>query len=294
MTRTHQHGLVLSLLTVLALGGCASRGHLHQQGTESLGTGSFGDRAEPAPAAAPAEPVGAADALEAEADEAEGTIARAKRSRPGLGTSFGEQHHSEVVTTRFERANANAPDVLLSLWYDDAAGVRDMARYKGDSSWSTSRIGAAGGNLVVSVVDERGAALPCTRIEGRPYVIGEADQRYLIGVENNSPYRYEVVGSVDGLDVIDGETAGFYKRGYVVDPYTSTTIEGWRTSTDTVAAFRFSDIEDSYAERKGKGRNIGVIGVAFFHELGAVDWAELQRRDSAEPFPGRYAQPPPR
>jgi hypothetical protein len=292
MKRTHLHGLALCLCTVLAVGGCASRGHLPAPSAEPLGTASFSGAAERAPAAASAETAGAEQAIEAEADEADGTIASAKQSRPGLGTSFGEQHHSEVVTTTFARANSAQPDVLLSLWYDDVAGVRNMARYKGDSSWSTSRVGAANGTLVVSVIDERGGALPCTRIDGRPYVIGETGQRYLIGVENNSPYRYEVVGSVDGLDVIDGETASFHKRGYVVDPYTSTTIEGWRTSSDSVAAFRFSDIEDSYAERKGKGRNIGVIGVAFFHERGALDWAELQRRDSADPFPGRYAQPP--
>jgi hypothetical protein len=262
--------------------------------TQPLGTGSFADAAEAAPEAAPAEAAAAGKAMEAEADEADSTVARTERSRPGLGTSFGEQHRSEVIRTTFERGDPAQPDVLLSLWYDDSAGVRGMARYKGDSSWSTSRVGAGNDTLVVSVIDERGTALPCTRIEGRPYVIGETGQRYLIGVENNSPYRYEVVGSVDGLDVIDGETASFHKRGYVVDPYTSTTIEGWRTSSDSVAAFRFSDIDDSYAERKGKGRNIGVIGVAFFHERGALDWAELQRRDSADPFPGRYAQPPPR
>lgn len=293
MKRAHQDPTVLSLLVALTLTGCASRGQMSGPSSEPLGTGSFADGAEPAPAAAPAEPAAAERTTEAEGEETAGTLARAKR-RPGLGTRFGEQHRSEVVTTRFERVHAVEPDVLLSLWYDDADGVRDMARYKGDGPWSTSRVDGAGGTLVVTVVDERGGTLPCTRIEGRPYVIGETGQRYLIGVENNSPYRYEVVGSVDGLDVIDGDTASFEKRGYVVDPYTSLTIEGWRTSSDTVAAFRFGSIEDSYADRKGKGRNIGVIGVAFFHELGSLDWMELERRDSADPFPGRYAQPPPR
>jgi hypothetical protein len=43
-------------------------------------------------------------------------------------------------------------------------------------------------------------------------------------------------------------------------------VDGFRTSTTQVAAFRFSAVADSYAERKGKGRNVGVIGVAIFNE----------------------------
>jgi hypothetical protein len=39
-------------------------------------------------------------------------------------------------------------------------------------------------------------------------------------------------------------------------------------STTAVAAFRFSTVSNSYAQRKGKGRNVGVIGVAIFEEEG--------------------------
>ena len=65
------------------------------------------------------------------------------------------------------------------------------------------------------------------------------------------------------------------------------TIDGWRTSMSTVAAFRFSEIQDSYADRKGKGRNVGVIGVAFFGEKDYRNRREMRRRDTANPFPGR-------
>ena len=53
---------------------------------------------------------------------------------------------------------------------------------------------------------------------------------------------------------------------------------------------------DSYAARKGNARNVGVIGVAFFHEEGSRwPWTnqEVDRRHDADPFPGRYADPPP-
>ena len=141
--------------------------------------------------------------------------------------------------------------------------------------------------------DEAAAPLAGARVGNDVYAIGETGARYTIGVENHSAYRYEVVASVDGLDVIDGGDADFSKRGYLIDPYTSFIIEGWRTGDDTVAAFRFSDMDSSYAGRTGKARNIGVIGVAFFHEQGQASYDELRRRDQADPFPNRYAPPPP-
>ena len=52
---------------------------------------------------------------------------------------------------------------------------------------------------------------------------------------------------------------------------------------------------DAYAARKGNDRNVGVIGVAFFQEAGSrFPWSEreIERRNSADPFPGRFATPP--
>lgn len=284
-------------------GGDAMEEMAHSAPADDVGDGeAYGGEAADADvsgaeaAAAPAEQLEArrssrprGKALETE-DEA---VATARRERPGLGTTFGEAHQSHVVSTTFARGTPAQPDVVISMRYDDARGVEQMGRYTGSTTWSSSRSATARDTFVVKLVDEHGNVMPAAWINDQPFAVGEAGQRYSIGIENNSPYRYEVVGSVDGLDVIDGETAGFHKRGYVLDPYTSMMIDGWRTSDDTVAAFRFGAIADSYAERKGKGRNVGVIGVAFFHEAGAMPWAELQRRASADPFPQRYASPPP-
>jgi hypothetical protein len=102
------------------------------------------------------------------------------------------------------------------------------------------------------------------------------------------------VASVDGLDVTDGQPADPARRGYLVDPHGMLTIDGFRTSQDAVAAFRFGRVADSYAAQTGSDRNVGVIGVAIFAERGAR-WtrSELGRRDSADPFPHRdYAAPP--
>lgn len=213
------------------------------------------------------------------------------KKQPGLGTSYGEQRFSSVRSVQFRRANPTVPDAVLSLRYDDAEGVRQMAQWKtgGNPQAASSQAGI----FTMTLRDEGNNALAGAQVGGDIYAVGEAGARYTIGVENHSAYRYEVVASVDGLDVIDGGEADFSKRGYLIDPYTSFVIEGWRTGDDTVAAFRFSDMDSSYAGRTGKARNIGVIGVAFFHEQGQASYDELRRRDSADPFPNRYAPPPP-
>lgn len=46
-------------------------------------------------------------------------------SRRGLGTEFGEQRESHVTETEFQRAGST-PSVLLSLRYDDCAGLLAM------------------------------------------------------------------------------------------------------------------------------------------------------------------------
>jgi hypothetical protein len=94
-------------------------------------------------------------------------------------------------------------------------------------------------------------------------------QRYSVRISNPTAKRVEAVISVDGLDAIDGKSANWRnKRGYVIPAYGTVNIEGFRTSTTQVAAFRFSSVARSYAGRKGKARNVGVIGVAFFQEAG--------------------------
>jgi len=221
-----------------------------------------------------------------------GAIAeRERRESRGLGTAYGEQRPSAVRGTRFERADAYNPDLVLSMRYNDAEGVRQISRHNTGSSYLQPAMQQSSA-VSVTLRDEYGAPLSAAQVGGDVYAVGEIGARYTIGVENHSAQRLEVVASVDGLDVLDGAEADFHKRGYVVAPYTSFAIDGWRTSDDTVAAFRFSDTDAGYAAQTGKPRNVGVIGVAFFREAGYAH-DDLIRRDTADPFPNRYAPPPP-
>jgi hypothetical protein len=90
----------------------------------------------------------------------------------------------------------------------------------------------------------------------------------VVRVTNPTPNRIEALISIDGLDAVDGEPADMRKRGYVIQPYGELRVEGFRVSTEQVASFRFSSVGNSYAGRKGKARNVGVVGVAIFEEQG--------------------------
>ncbi len=217
------------------------------------------------------------------------------QARPGLATVWGEDRASRVTEVSFVRRNPQQPLAEANLFYNDRAGITAMVGHSGRADWYDNVYPLAGSRLTVRLLDERGAPLPSVRAGGRSYVIGEHGQRYIIQVQNQTGNRVEVVATVDGLDVIDGRPGSYRKNGYVVDPFATVQIDGFRRSSETVASFRFGSVAESYAERKGEGRNVGVIGVALFDEAGSAwPWTdeEIRRRHDADPFPGRYAQPP--
>src|SRR5687767_12102020 len=118
----------------------------------------------------------------------------------------------------------------------------------------------------VQVITEDGDTAPTYSLKDRFYVQGNLNERYTIRVTNPTSRRVEAVVTVDGLDVVDGEAGDLRKRGYIVPAYGEVRIEGFRTSLADVATFRFSSVDGSYAGRKGKARNVGVIAVAIFEE----------------------------
>jgi len=135
----------------------------------------------------------------------------------------------------------------------------------------------------VQIIREDGDTEPTYAFKDRFYVQGNAGERYTIRVTNPTPRRVEAVVSVDGLDVVDGENGDLRKRGYIVPAYGTVNIEGFRTSLDDVATFRFSSVDGSYAGQKGKARNVGVVAVAIFEEA-----APPPEQQIIAPRPYRY------
>ncbi len=217
--------------------------------------------------------------------------------RPGLGTGWGETRESRVHEVAFLR-DSNQPFAVATLHYNNLAGVRALAAFHADQVGHWTEVPAGGGAITVSIRDENGDALNALKVNDRTYVIGRDGQRYTITVTNHTNHRFETVASVDGLDVINGQPAAMDNRGYLLMPFATLQIDGFRRSQDAVAAFRFSHTSESYAAQTSGDRNVGVIGVAFFAERGDsfTPWTdgELRERDTASPFPNdpRFAQPP--
>ena len=111
-----------------------------------------------------------------------------------------------------------------------------------------------------------GRVLPVYAKDGRGYVIGTPGKEYGIRVCNTTGERVLAVMSVDGVNVVSGETASPAQSGYVLSAYECADINGWRKNLETTAAFYFTELPDAYAARTGRPENVGVIGVAFFRE----------------------------
>lgn len=151
----------------------------------------------------------------------------------------------------------------------------------------------------VSLEGLDGSALPTFRQGGQSYVLGDPGARYNVRVSNPTAERVEVVVSVDGRDAVSGQAGDYVsQRGYLVEPWGSLLVEGFRRSLDEVAAFRFTDRSQSYSALRGTPENVGVIGVAVFPERPRPKtpiWRprrpySYDERDFPEPSPSRGAE----
>ncbi|GAA5495443.1 hypothetical protein Rhal01_01618 [Rubritalea halochordaticola] len=205
--------------------------------------------------------------------------------RPGLGTSWGNEVESPISYTNFKRSS-DKPNAVEKILYNDAEGVDAMA---GPETRTNNGLVKAKGGLVEWGIKSGWGYSKNVYGRGNRFVVGSMGKNYSLVVKNLSNSRLEIVLSVDGLDVMDGKPASFAKRGYIVTPGHTLTVDGFRTSEDAVAAFKFSTVGASYSNlRHDTTRNVGVIGMAVFTEKGVDPWKwskrELERRRNASPF----------
>jgi hypothetical protein len=119
----------------------------------------------------------------------------------------------------------------------------------------------------LSIVDrDSGQWLQPVRFHGQRWVPGVPGHRYSVRMTNTTGERVLVVLSIDGVNAVSGQTAAPSQGGYVLAPWESADIDGWRKSLDEVAQFVFTDIDAAYATRTGRPDNVGVIGIAAFRE----------------------------
>jgi len=220
----------------------------------------------------------------------------------GLGTQWGESRESRIVTVEVNRITPNRPDDVAQLFYNDADGVRASV---GNNSDRQLNVLMAQGDVEWSVRDEADRPLTLERAtQGADKAlnfVGRKGARYTLLFHNLSERVYEVVATVDGLDVINGQPGSTRHTGYVLYPRATLRIDGFRKNDFEVAAFRFSAVDRAYAANTpaGDARNVGVIGAALFRLEIPANRSAL-RDDAAlpppNPFPaGRdpsYAPPP--
>jgi hypothetical protein len=124
---------------------------------------------------------------------------------------------------------------------------------------------AHGGLLDLSVYDRtEGRRLQVYWHEGRAWIAGRPGNEYQVALRSRQSQDVLAVVSVDGVNVITGQTADPSQSGYVLSPRGGLDVLGWRKSLSQTAAFYFTALPDSYAARTGRPDDVGVIGVALF------------------------------
>ncbi|WP_296282499.1 hypothetical protein [uncultured Acinetobacter sp.] len=231
--------------------------------------------AEYAPVPAP-EPSSAAKMASAQTTSAQNNRVR---SEERLGTKWGDEVSSHVTQIDLKRLSNNPVD-------------ETQIRYasKQFSGRSINSISLAAGKISFSVIDDRGRILPLYR-DGQTYYLSANDgQSYQLRYSNTSQQTFEIVASVDGLDVLDGSQASRSKSGYVLRPFSSFAIEGFRKSNSAVASFTFSKPQDAYAANNSSGsiQNTGVIGTVVY-ELKAPKYYPMKKtNDGYAPAPNAF------
>ena len=139
------------------------------------------------------------------------------------------------------------------------------------------------GDLADLTVYDRthGRTLPVYEHDGRYYVVGKPGNRYQISLRNQSGQTLLAVTSVDGVNVVSGETANWQQTGYVLDAYGQTDVKGWRKNMSQVAQFYFTPLADSYGARTDRPDHVGVIGAALFRPQPVVEKLS-EREDRAD------------
>jgi hypothetical protein len=142
--------------------------------------------------------------------------------------------------------------------------------------------GAVGSLADLTVYDRtEGRRLQVYWHQGRAYVVGKPGNEYQLSLRNRAGDDVLAIVSVDGVNVVTGQSAAPQQSGYVLAPRAGMEIQGWRKNMAETAAFYFTSLPNSYAARTGRPDDVGVIGVALFRKKHTPPPAPI-----GQPFPG--------
>src|SRR5690349_5729842 len=83
----------------------------------------------------------------------------------------------------------------------------------------------------------------------RFYLEAKNGSEYSIKLKNHGHKKIMAVLSVDGIEVLKGGNANEAESGYIINPFSSIEIKGYRIDDNNVATFKFSDGKTSYATK---------------------------------------------
>ncbi|PIG00498.1 hypothetical protein [Comamonas sp. 26] len=249
---------------------------------------------------------GSQTAVMAETSSAPIAAPQAAKAQSTLGTQWGEGRESVTKAVQASRLTPDRPLDMGQMRYSDEDSIR---RALGRDAEQQTNALLADGDVELQLLGGNGAALRIFSSRGAKdfHVAGRNGERYELVYTNRSKRYYEVVATVDGLDVLSGQPGSIQSAGYLLRPGERLVIDGFRKSDREVAAFRFSAKGRAYANNTpaGDARNVGVIGTALFEvrlderdpDLPRRRAPEVELRDPRDPsaFPadGRQYAPPP-
>ncbi len=154
------------------------------------------------------------------------------------------------------------------------------------------------GEVSVEIVSDRGMSLVMvphkdfwkggTRVV-KKYLEAKKGENYGIVIRNMTSERIGVVVAVDGRNIISGKRSDLRSTEdmYLVNSYEQGRYDGWRTGTDTVHRFYFTDPGDSYSTKAFNDASaLGVIAVAVYREKERPrPQQELKKQENAPAAP---------
>lgn len=122
--------------------------------------------------------------------------------------------------------------------------------------------------------------------DNNTFIEGQKDSEYIIRFKNNTKDRVMVIFSIDNLEPLSGGKAEDCKTGYIVDGLKSLELKGFRIDDNNVAAFKFSEIGQSYANSNGDPLQCGSIGVRVYSEKeNELDWVKKKLQNIEDNLP---------
>jgi hypothetical protein len=127
--------------------------------------------------------------------------------------------------------------------------------------------------ISVDIVDDRGRSFNEYSVgwrgdKYRAYIEAKYNRNYRIRVQNLTNERIGLVIAVDGKNILNGRTSSLSANEpkYVLNPGSSGSYDGWRSSKNRVNRFYFTDAGNAYAAAFGDFGDLGIISIAVFFE----------------------------